>query len=395
MKLLGLPVVAASLLRHAIALRPITARYHLALGTLLRETGAYDESTSELYTSWDIDRQNLVELYCGSDRTGYAVAKIEPLTDPVRLQVVVFSDSSDVQLAAFLKAISVQTGPLGKPDVLVVEARDGRDISESMHQVHRSYAHVATFVSPEELPSLLGDENGHLNRPERSFVVVSSSSCVLPPDWLAVLKAHIVTYPEVELFHGSCRPQAVEGAGLLERMSYDLGLFPRTPDYGGILCFAHAANWACDKSLLVGSGGLTHDKQALGVRTLTERVMRAGASSIYASEWQSGFRIDSTLMKLLQRFYHDGYYGAKHVDVTKDRDLASGFVSVRGLGGLTEAAWRFATDNFTAWRFANGFFLLNMPAFLLLLSVGLARQVGWLAGLKQFGATTLEAGRSG
>jgi hypothetical protein len=380
----GRPEAAVTLLRRAVGLRPVTARYHLALGALLKQSGTCDSSGRELYTSWDIERRNIVELYCGGDRTNSTEAKAEPSADPICLQVIVFADSSDMQLAEFLRAVSAQGSPSSKPDVFVVDARDSRDTSESMHQVQQSCADLATFVSPQELPKILSDENSRLDTPSRSFVVVSSSSCVLPPDWLAVLRAYIATYPEIDLFHGNCRPQDAGHAGFIERMSYDLGLFPHTPDKGGTLCFAHATNWACNKSLLVGSGGLTHGDNALGVWTLTERVMKAGASSMYASDWQCRFRIDSTPTKLLRRFYQDGYYGAQHVVVAKDRDLASRFFSARGLDGLMKAAWRFTTDRFNAWRLVNRSFLLHAPAFLLLLSVGFARQVGWLAGLKRF-----------
>jgi glycosyltransferase involved in cell wall biosynthesis len=383
--LLGRLEAAVGLLRRAVGLRPVTARYHLMLGALLKQSGKYDSSARELYTSWDIERRSIVELYCDSDRTNAAAAKAEPIADPICLQVIVFSDSSDVQLAEFLTAVNVQGSPSGKLETFVVTARDSRGISKSMHQVRQTYGDFATFVSPEVLLKALSDENSRLDTPSRSFVVVSSSSCIPPPDWLAVLRAYIVTYPEIGVFHGNCLPQDVERAGFIERMNYDLGLFPRTLDCGGIIRFAHAGNWACDRSLLIGPGGLTHDMKTLGFWTLTQRAMKAGASGMYASEWQSRFRIDSSLVKLLRRFYHDGYYGAKHVMMTKDRKLASGFSSVGGFDGLTKAAWKFALDRFKSWRFADRSFLLHAPAFLLLLSVGLAHQAGWLAGLKRFG----------
>jgi glycosyltransferase involved in cell wall biosynthesis len=383
--LLGRPEAAVSLLRRAIGLRPVTARYHLALGALLKQSGTYDSSARELYTSWDIERRSIAELYCNSDRTNSTELGAKPFADPICLQVIVFSDSSDMQLAEFLRVIRVQGSSSGKLDVFVVTAHGSRGLPESMHQIRQTYGDFATFVSPEELLKVLSDENSGLDTPSRSFVVVSGSSCIPPPDWLAVLRAYIITYPAAALFHGSCLPQDIGRAGFIERMSYDLGLFPRTPDHGGIIRFAHVANWACDKSFLIGPGGLTHDEKALGVWALTERAMKAGASSMYAPEWQSRFRIDSSLVKLLRRFYRDGYYGAKHVAVTKERNLASRFSSVRGFDRLTETAWRFAIDRFKSWRFADRSFLLHAPAFLLLLSVGFAHRAGWLAGLKRFG----------
>ena len=380
---LGLQEAALGLLVRAIELRPVTAQYHLALGQVLKAAGANDRSARELYASWDISRQDLIHQHWGGGRRGPSTTEIETPADPVRLQVIVFSDSSEVQLAEFLKAISAQTVPIGLSDVIVVD--DDVHPTPELAGVRQSYAQLAKFVSPAELAGLLADEDRDLDARTRSFIAVSSSSCTPPPDWLAVLKAHIITCPEAELFLGNCRPQRVGGEGRVERISYDLGLFPRTSDRGGILWFAHAANWACHRSLLVGSGGLTHDGSALGVWTLTERAMNAGASSIHASEWQSVFRIDSTLMKLLRRFYRDGYYGAKHFAVTKDRSLALTLFPARGLDGAIAAAWRFATDGFGHWRLADGSFIGHAPAFLLLLSAGLARQIGWLAGLRKFG----------
>jgi glycosyltransferase involved in cell wall biosynthesis len=385
MAIFGQFVVAVNVLRRAVDLRPITARYHFALGTILKEIGEYDNGARELYWGWDIERQSIIDLYCPNRTTRSVDAKSKPLLGEIGLQVVAFSDSSEGQLAEFLKAISVQKIPLNKLDVLVVEGHDRHRDSQVMRQVHESYAHLARFISPEELLRILSIENGHRNPSCRSFVVVTSCSCVPPPDWLEVLRAYAIAYPEVEVFQGSCPPQEMRGAGFVERISHNLGLFPRTAEHGGILRFAHAGNWACNKSLLIRSGGLIHDKiGVLGVRTLMERVMKAGGSSVHAPDWQMQFRIDSTLTKLLRRFYQDGYYGAKHLVLTMDRDLAARFFSVRDLYGSTAAAWRFAIDNFNVWRFANRSFLLHAPAFLLLLLVGLARQAGWLAGLKRF-----------
>ena len=386
---LGLQEAALGLLARAIGLRPVTARYHLALGQILDAAGANDRSARELYTSWDISRQDLIHRRRGGGRRTPSTTAIEAPADPVRLQVIVFSDSSDVQLAEFLKAISAQTVPTSLSDVIVVED-DLHPAFELARPDRQSYAQLAKFVSPAELAGLLGDEDGDLDARTRAFIAVSSSSCAPPPDWLAILKAHIITCPEAELFLGSCRPQRVGGEGLIERIGYDLGLFPRTPDRGGILWFTHVANWACHRSLLVGSGGLTHDGSALDILTLTERAMNAGASSIYASEWQSVFRIDSTVMKLLRRFYRDGYYGANHFAVTKDRSLTLELFPARSLDGATAAAWRFATDGFRHWRRADGSFIGHAPAFLLLLSAGLARQFGWLAGLRKFGGGQIQ-----
>jgi len=116
--------------------------------------------------------------------------------------------------------------------------------------------------------------------------------------------------------------------------------------------------------------------------------MKAGGSSLYAPDWQIQFRVDATLMKLLRRFYQDGYYAAKHLVVTKDHDLAARVFSVGGLRGSVAAAWRFTIGNFKVWRFANRSLLLHPPVFLLLFLVGFSRQAGWRAGLKRFGDDT-------
>jgi hypothetical protein len=203
-----------------------------------------------------------------------------------------------------------------------------------------------------------------------------------PPDWLAVLRAYVMTYPEVGLFQGSCRPQIVRNAPFIVRLGHDLGFFPRGFDNRGLLYFAHATAWACNKSLLLESGGVIGDEGGmLGVLTLTERVMKAGASSLYASDWQTRFQLDSTPKRLLQRFYLDGYFGAKHIVATNDHELAARLFSTAGLHGSISAAWRFAMENFKIWRFANPSYALHAPNFLLLLAVGFARQFGWRAGL--------------
>jgi hypothetical protein len=332
----------------------------------------------------------LIDLYGADGARASAEAEARPTSSTISLQLVAFADCSDVQLAEFLRAIRAQKLPSIKLDVLVVTARAGRNESNPTDQARKAYAHLAAFVSPQELPGALGIENGGCNAPSRAFVVVSSCSCLPPPDWLAVLGACITTYPEVELFHGTCRPRAIEGAGLVERVGYDLGLFPHSADHGGVLYFAQVAGFACSKSLLVGSGGLAQDAmQAFGVWTLTERIMKAGGSSLHVSDWQTRFRVDSTLMQLLRRVYQDGRYGAMHVAVTKDRDVASRFFSTHGLRGSIAAAWRFAVDNFRVWRFADRPFLLHAPAFLLLLAAGLARQAGWRAGLRAFSANSI------
>jgi hypothetical protein len=131
--------------------------------------------------------------------------------------------------------------------------------------------------------------------------------------------------------------------------------------------------------------------QVLGVCTLTERVMRAGGSSLYARDWQTRFHIDSTLIKLLRRFYEDGRYAAKHATATKDRDFASKFFALLGPRGSIAAIWQFTSTNFRIWRFADRALVLYLPAFLVLLLVSLARQIGLIVGLGHNGKPTMNS----
>jgi glycosyltransferase involved in cell wall biosynthesis len=383
--LMGRPVAAADLLTRAIQLRPATSCYYRALGAILKQLGKDDDSARALYASWDIDRLRLSDLYGAGGSTDSADQKLSQSTDrPIRLQLVVFSDSSVVRMAEFLGAIGAQQFPSSQLSVFVVDARRKHKTSKHMRQVQRSYAQLARFISPAELPSILKADSCDSGMEGRSFVVVSSCSCVPSRDWLKVLMACIKTYPEVELFRGSCRPANSRAACFIERLAYDLGFFPNTTGYGGVLQFAHLASWACDKYLLMRSGDLTSDEaQALGVYTLTERVRRAGGSSLYIADWQALYPMESTLIALLRRFYEDGWYAAKHFVVTKDLDFASNFFLRPGSGGLIAAVSRFTNDNFKVWRFGDQAFGLYVPAFLLLLLVGIARQVGWIAGLRK------------
>jgi glycosyltransferase involved in cell wall biosynthesis len=380
---LGRPAAAVTLLTRAIDLRPATSRYYRVLGAILKHLGQYDASARALYASWDIDRLWLSDLYGAGGATDSADAEANKSTDRLlRFQLVIFSDSSVVELAEFLGAIGAQQFPLNQFSVLIVETRVRHNFSEHMRQVQRSYSNLASFISLAELPYVLKDEVWDGGTEGRSFVVVSSCSCVPSPDWLKVLAAYIKTYPEVELFHGTSPP--VEGASFVARLGYDLGLFPRTAGRGGVLQFAHHTNWACDKSLLFRSGGVTGDEmQALGVCTLTERVRRVGGSGVYAADWQALYRMDSTLIELLRRFYEEGWYAAQHVAATKDRDFASNVFPRFGPRGSIAAVLRFTNDNFKVWRFSHRAFVLYVPAFLLLMLVGIARHVGWIAGLRR------------
>jgi hypothetical protein len=67
----------------------------------------------------------------------------------------------------------------------------------------------------------------------RSFVVAVSSSCMIPSDWLSTLSACIISFPEVELFFGNCRPIKRENASHLQRLAYDLELYPRAVEGDG------------------------------------------------------------------------------------------------------------------------------------------------------------------
>jgi glycosyltransferase involved in cell wall biosynthesis len=377
------PPLSVTLLRRAIQLRPVTARYHEALGIFLGQLQQYDSSARELYASWDIGRSSIIDLY---RRTRKETLLTKSPLQSIRLQVVVFCDSSVLHLAEFLKAVVHQ----GNLDIFVVETRATVLDSRAMLQVRQSYAHVAKFVSPKALMNSLSTENSHPNAPGQSFIVVSSSSCTPPSDWLAVLRAYIITYPEVKIFQGSCRPYESEGAGFIKRITSELKFFPRTVAQDGVLEFTHAATWACNRSLLIRSGGLTDNKmEALGVRTLMGRVMKAGGSSLYAPDWETWFQMDSTLTELLPRFYQDGYYAAKHGIVMKDRDITSIFFAGGRPRRLIIGAWRFAIKNFEVWRFTKRSLLLYGPAFLLLFLAGIARQIGWLMGVKRFGGYCL------
>jgi GT2 family glycosyltransferase len=377
MDLLGQPVPAVNLMRRAIDLRPVTARYHLVLSALLKQIGEHDDGARELYASWEIDRHSLVDL-CGTNPSaGPADGESTRWARPFSIRVVVFADGSDVQLARFLRAVGAQRSPFVEPDVIVVGDRRGSQKS--------ALKHLATFVSPQELPRVLSSEQDHRQEGSRPFVVVSSCSCLPSHDWLATLRAYIMTYPEVELFHGRCRPLEAAAPGFVERLSYDLGFFPRAADNGGLLRFGRAVSWACDESLLAIAGGLTKEKtETLDGWTLTERVLEAGASSLDAPDWQASLVVDSTLVQLLRCFFREGYHGAKHAVASKDSDLVSGAVSEGSLRGSIVAAWRFMADHLKVWRFERRSFLAHAPACLILLSIGLVRQVGWRAGLKGF-----------
>jgi glycosyltransferase involved in cell wall biosynthesis len=376
--LFGRPDAAIALMARAIALRPGTARYHLALADLWRRIGRFDDGAREHYRCWDLDgRASALSLHdIGRFATDLEVSSSIGL----ELKVVVFADSSATQLAEFLNAVETQ-GFRGTSQVIVVESGRSGD-PEAMRQVRRAFGGLVTFVSPRGLEQLICADAGGSANP--CVVAVSSASCVPPPDWLATLVAQLTTHPEIELFHGSCQPLMTDRAGFIERLGRDLGFYPRAAGQQGLLYFAHSANWACSRALLCASGGFS-DRQGdlLGMWTLTERVMRVGGSCLNAPEWQTLFRMDATLAGLWRRFYWDGYYGARHVTATDDRDVAVRLFSLHGLPGSAAAAWKFALSNLRVWRFANRSVVLSLLVLILLLSFGIARQAGWYAGRRR------------
>ena len=381
---LGRPIASAALLRSAIQLRPVTPRYHEALGVALSRLRDYDSSARELYLSWDIDRSSIVDLFRSvQGRAASRITETTPFRTSIRLQVIVFSDSTVLHLVEFLKALINQILYEDHFDIFVVETHAAVWRSRNMLQVRQLYSHSVKFVSPERLMNVLTSEERNSDQSGRSLVVVSSSSNALPSNWLAVLRAYIITYPEIDVFQGASRRYEIGRTGFLERIAYDLGLFPHTVEPGGVLRFANATSWACNRSLLLESGGLTNDKmEPLEVQTLTQRVLKAGGSSLDTPDWQTRFRMDTTLRRLLGRSYQDGYYAAEHAIIMKDRDLAPIYVGRSGLLGMTAAAWQFVVRNFEVRRLTAGSLLLHVPALVLLILAAIARQIGWVVGAK-------------
>jgi glycosyltransferase involved in cell wall biosynthesis len=372
---------ATRLLQRAIDLRPATARYHLALADLLKHRGDYDQSARQFYAGWDIERTSIIDVYPVNQPASGSNADTRARLSSVSLQLVIFADSSKRRLAELLATISAQRAEAGNLDVLLVE---GAGLARVPRQLRKLYAHDVKFVSPHRLLSDLTNVDSHHDTSDRSFVVLSSGSCALPRDWLPILRAYIVTYPEIELFHGHCQPCAATRASFMERLGMDLGLFPNAANNGGLLHFTHGANWAFDRSLLSRSGWFT-DKSAkmLGDLTLAERLLRIGGSSLFAGEWQTCFQVETSFLRMLRGFCRDGHLAARHFAITKGS--AGSNDSVCGLGGTTATVWQFASDNFRTWRLAKRSAFLYAPAFLLLLLIALSRQIGWLAGRMRFG----------
>ena len=271
----GQPFVAVSLLRRAIGIRPVVGAYHLALGRSLMQLGDYDGGARELYLSWDIDRPKMMDLYPLNALSALPGGKRNALSEAIELQLIMYADCSDMRLMEFLKAITAQKARVSNCSLFIVETRNSRFLSKKRRQLHQIYNCIATFISLKELGNILGADKTPLN--SRSFVIVSSCSCLPASDWLTVLKSYITTYPEIDLFQGTCVPMQIGQGSFIERSGYRLGLFPGATNNRGVLRFAHAANWACNKALLINAGGLVDDKGAVvGLCTLTVCVMTAG-----------------------------------------------------------------------------------------------------------------------
>jgi hypothetical protein len=149
MALLRRPARAVSLLRNAITLRPVTAKYHQALSVLLKEMGFNDCSARELYTSWDIDRSAI-----NGWQNEYSFGSLgenarRRIVVSIDFTVVVLSDSSDLRLAEFLRALATQCIPLSNLNVLVIDSRGNNHDSEVMRQIRRAYSPVVKFILPQ------------------------------------------------------------------------------------------------------------------------------------------------------------------------------------------------------------------------------------------------------
>jgi hypothetical protein len=365
-------------MRKAISLRPGTTRYHLALADLWMRIGRVDEGAREHYRGWDLHgRGSQLSLH----ESGRPARDPEPPDSLApELKVVVFSDGSPTQLAEFLRAAEAQ-GYSGTYKVIVVES-GGSNRPDALRDVRRTYGGLASFVTFRELDQFLCANAA--GRADPCVIVATSTSCQPPTDWLATLAAYLRVHPEAQLFHGSCQPTMANRAGIIQRVSQDLGFYPRAASEQGLLYFAHAANWACTASLLQASGGFTDRRgDLLGLWTLTERALRAGGSCLNAPEWQTQFRMDATLRGLWRRFYWDSFYAARHAIATDDSGAIETMFSPHGLSGSVSATWKFAQSNLRVWRYGNPSALLSMPIMLLLLSLGIARQVGWHIGNRQ------------
>jgi glycosyltransferase involved in cell wall biosynthesis len=378
----GQHVVAMRLLTSAIALRPVTPRYHLDLAALLDREGKVDQAARELYASWDVERGSLPELYRGLAHPLTAADSVARAA--IRLQIVLLFDRSEIELAEFLNAVDAQAARVERIDVLIVGATDRRLGAAPRRRLGESYGHFAKFASIEDARAAICGVEADPRSPDTSLVLVSSCSILPPSDWVSVLSALVLTYPEVDVFHGSCWPMQREPGGFLQSLCLDLGLFADAANNGGAFRFSRVANWACRKWPLGDGAPLVDDRgRLLASGTLINLIARAGGSSLYAPDWQMLFRVDTTLAEVLRSAYWDGYGSATHMLLTQGRDTKTQIPAGAGADGLRSTAWRFAQTNYRRWRHAKQNPLLRPPAFLLLLVAGASRQVGWLMGRRQ------------
>jgi hypothetical protein len=358
------------------------------LGALLSEALQDDASARELYTSWDIEKDDIGDVYRVAYPLRMSSAHRPFAIDEIDFEVVVVLDSCASQLGHFIRIIGSQRSGASQLELFVAVTSEHFGLTSAISRVRSLYASVAKFVSADDLWNELSGAAGNDEVALRPFIVVSGSSCVPPHDWLETLSAYIATYPEVEVFSGSCRPRENVRAGFVERLAYELGLFPHSAEYGGLLRFTGAGGWACTKDVLDRARkleGKERDAQVLDVQRLTRLVLEAGGSKMHAADWISWFKMDSTILDLVRRFWRDGYNeGAVRRSRVERNEAELNRRLVVELYWSAQSIIKFTLDNFKVWRFDKRSLFYYAPAFVLLLIVGLARRVGFIVALKQF-----------
>jgi len=209
-------------------------------------------------------------------------------------------------LARLLNSLAPQT--LQDPTCQIVVVNDGSHNTHYAMVVGRFGAAVE-YYPLDRAVGIPAARNMAVSRALGQFLVFVDDDCVVPPFWLAWLRARLASQPELDVVAGVTRPLLPEPPNFMAKVQAAFGLYPNPEKRLGGLRFV-TANLAIRRSLFDQVGGFRAFEAgpASGSDTdLSNRVCGVASTRRLDLDWFVFHDVGEPVLACMKRYWRYGY----------------------------------------------------------------------------------------